>query len=69
MADVLVVAIFMSYISINGIIDNQLSVLTTAAKPVEIITTNGTTLLGGFYLFFFFCMYGLLISEVVSRSK
>ena len=68
MADVLVVAIFMAYIGFNGIIGNQLDQLTEAAKPVEIFTTNGTHLLGGFYLFLFFCISSLLLSETITRK-
>ena len=68
MADVLVVAIFMAYIGFNGIIGNQLDQLTEAAKPVEIFTTNGTQLLGGFYLFLFFCVSSLLFSEIITRK-
>lgn len=68
MADVLVVAIFMAYIGFNGIIGNQLDQLTEAAKPVEIFTTNGTHLLGGFYLFLLFCISSLLLSEIITRK-
>ncbi len=68
MADVLVVAIFMAYIGFNGIIGNQLDVLTESAKPVEIFTTNGTQLLGGFYLFLLFCISSLILSEIFTRK-
>ncbi|NOR33764.1 MAG: paraquat-inducible protein A, partial [Bacteroidales bacterium] len=68
MADVLVVAIFMAYIGFNGIIGSQLDQLTESAKPVEIFTTNGTQLLGGFYLFLFFCLSSLLLSEIITRK-
>ncbi len=68
MADVLVVAIFMAYIGFNGIIGSQLDQLTEAAKPVEIFTTNGTQLLGGYYLFLLFCISSLLLSEIFTRK-
>ena len=68
MADVLVVAIFMAYIGFNGIIGSQLDQLTLSARPVEIFTTNGTKLLGGFYLFLLFCMSSLLLSEMITRK-
>ena len=68
MADVLVVAIFMAYIGFNGIIGSQLDQLTESAKPVEIFTTNGTQLLGGFYLFLLFCISSLLLSEIFTRK-
>ncbi len=68
MADVMVVAIFMAYIGFDGIIGNQLDVLSESAKPVEIFTTNGTHLLGGFYLFLLFCISSLLLSEIFTRK-
>jgi len=68
MADVFVVAIFMAYIGFNGIIGSQLDQLTQAARPVEIFTTNGTRLLGGFYLFLIFCISSLLLSEMITRK-
>jgi hypothetical protein len=68
MADVMVVAIFMAYIGFNGIIGSQLDDLTLSAKPVEIFTTNGTRLLGGFYLFLLFCISSLALSEILIRK-
>ncbi len=68
MADVMVVAIFMAYIGFNGIIGSQLDELTASAKPVEIFTTNGTRLLGGFYLFLLFCLSSLALSEILIRK-
>lgn len=68
MADVVVVALFMAYVGFNGIIGSQLDQLTQAAKPVEIFTTNGTQLLGGFYLFLLFCISSLLLSEMITRK-
>ena len=68
MADVMVVALFMAYVGFNGIIGSQLDQLTQSAKPVEIFTTNGTHLLGGFYLFLLFCISSLLLSEMITRK-
>jgi len=68
MADVIVVAIFMAYIGFNGIVSSQLKNLSDHAKPVEILSTNGTHLVGGFYLFLFFCLSSLLLSEVLVRK-
>ena len=66
MADVMVVAIFMAYIGFNGIVGNQLEQLREGSGPVEIITSNGTQLLSGFYLFLSYCLLGLLLSERLS---
>jgi hypothetical protein len=68
MADVMVVAIFMAFIGFNGIIGSQLDTLSESAKPVEIFTTNGTKLLGGFYLFLMFCISSLVLSEILVRK-
>ncbi|MDF1575572.1 MAG: paraquat-inducible protein A [Bacteroidales bacterium] len=69
MADVMVVAIFMAYIGFNGIIGSQLDQLTELSEPVEIFTTNGTQLLGGFYLFLLFCVSSLVLSETITRKS
>lgn len=68
MADVMVVALFMAFIGFDGIIGNQLDILTESAKPVEIFSTNGTQLLGGFYLFLMFCISSLALSEILIRK-
>ena len=68
MADVMVVALFMAFIGFDGIIGNQLDILTESAKPVDIFTTNGTRLLGGFYLFLSFCISSLALSEILIRK-
>jgi hypothetical protein len=69
MADVMVVAIFMSYIGFNGIVGSQLDSLRESSHPVEIFTTNGTQLLGGFYLFLCFCVSSLALSEIMTRKS
>jgi hypothetical protein len=68
MADVMVVAIFMAYVGFDVIIGSQLDYLTESSKPVEIFTTNGTRLLGGFYLFLCFCLSSLGLSELLIKS-
>jgi len=69
MADVMVVAIFMAYIGFNGIVGNQLDMLRESSDTVEIFTTNGTRLLGGFYLFLTFVLSSLVLSEMITRTK
>jgi hypothetical protein len=69
MADVMVVAIFMAYVGFDGIIGSQLDYLTESSKPVEIFTTNGTGLLGGFYLFLCFCLTSLGLSELLNKTN
>jgi hypothetical protein len=69
MADVMVVAFFMTYVGFDGIIGSQLDYLRESSKPVEIFTTNGTQLLGGFYLFLCFCLSSLGLSELIQKSN
>jgi len=69
MADVMVVAIFMAYIGFNGIVGSQLNSLSQASKPIEILTTNGTQLQGGFYLFLFFCLASLFLSSALTKKS
>ncbi len=69
MADVMVVAIFMAYIGFNGIVGNQLDSLRQSTEAVEIFTTNGTKLLGGFYLFLSFVISSLILSEILTRKQ
>jgi len=67
MADVMVVAIFMAFIGFNGIVGNQLEQLREGAEPAKMITSNGTQLLSGFYLFLSYCLLGLLFSSRLSN--
>lgn len=60
MADVFVVAIFMAYIGFDGIISSQLSGFANANDSVDVLTTNGTTLELGFFMFLSFCLVSLL---------
>lgn len=68
MADVMVVAIFMAFIGFDGIIGSQMEQLKQASDQVHVLTTNGTQLLSGFYLFLLFCISSLLLSEILSRK-
>ena len=68
MADVMVVAIFMAYIGFNSIVGTQMNMLNRTSDAVEIFTTNGTELLGGFYLFLAFVISGLVMSEVLNKT-
>ena len=68
MADVMVVAIFMAYIGFNGIITSQLGKLSAASQELVILTTNGTSLLPGFYLFMTFALLALFLSGFLTRK-
>jgi hypothetical protein len=64
----MVVAIFMSYIGFNGIISSQFGQLRSAAQEVELLTTNGTSLQPGYYLFLTYTLLALFLSGFLSRK-
>ncbi|MGE0383398.1 MAG: paraquat-inducible protein A [Gammaproteobacteria bacterium] len=69
MADVMVIAMFMAYIGFNGIISSQLSRIGAAAPgQLEILTTNGTALRTGFYMFLSFCIASLLVASMLESA-
>lgn len=68
MADVMVVAIFMAYIGFNGIITSQFGKLSEAGQELVILTTNGTTLQPGYYLFLTYTLLALFLSGFLTRK-
>ncbi|MFA5858469.1 MAG: paraquat-inducible protein A [Elusimicrobiota bacterium] len=68
MADVMVVAIFMAYIGFDGIITSQLSELSSAGQELMILTTNGTSLQPGYYLFLTYTLLALFLSGYLTRT-
>jgi uncharacterized paraquat-inducible protein A len=68
MADVMVIAIFMAYIGFNGIITSQLGQLSSAGQELVILTTNGTSLQPGYYLFMAYTVLALSLSELLTRK-
>lgn len=69
MADVMVVAIFMAYIGFDGIISEQLKSLQGIAKSLELLTTNNSNLLFGFYAFTSFVIISLITSQKIKSVK
>jgi hypothetical protein len=65
MADVMVVAIFMAYIGFDALVANQLGSLRGASQAVAVLTTNGTSLEPGFYLFLSFVLASLMLSSAL----
>jgi hypothetical protein len=68
MADVMVVAIFMAYIGFNGIISSQFGQLSKASQELVIVTTNGTSLQPGYYLFVTYAVLALFFSGFLDRK-
>lgn len=69
MADVLIVAIFMAYIGFNGIITSQLGELSTIDPDMTLLTTNGTTLQPGFYVFLAYTLLAILLTGFIGRTS
>jgi len=69
MADVMVVSIFMAYLGLDGVIDNELKILEAQSDPINVITTNGTQLQVGFFLFLGFVFSSFVLSVLVGKSR
>ena len=69
MADVFVVSIFMAYLGLDGVVNNEMRSLESMQDPVNIITTNGTRLETGFFLFLGFVVTSFVLSILVEKSK
>jgi len=65
MADVIVIAIMMTYIGLNGLLETQLAGLNVKSDFLTIITTNNTALQPGFIIFISFVLYGLILSTIL----
>jgi hypothetical protein len=65
MADVIVIAIMMTYIGLNGLLETQLANLNVKSDFLTIITTNNTALQPGFIVFISFVLYGLILSTIL----
>ncbi|MCX2480190.1 paraquat-inducible protein A [Pedobacter sp. MC2016-15] len=65
MADVIVIAIMMTYIGLNGLLERQLAGLNVKSDFLTIITTNNTALQPGFIIFISFVLYGLILSTIL----
>ncbi|RUM75318.1 MAG: hypothetical protein DSZ12_03925 [Sulfurovum sp.] len=68
MADVMVVSIFMAYLGLDGVVGNELEHLEKQSQPMNIITTNGTHLEIGFFLFLGFVLTSFVLSSLVEKS-
>ena len=67
MADVLIVAIFMAFLSLQKIIDAQLDGMGEISK-INTVSTNYTNLQEGFTFFLCFTLAGMIYSEVLKRD-
>lgn len=65
MADVIVIAVLMTYIGLNGLLESQLAFLNIKSDDLTIITTNNTALQPGYIIFISFVLYGLILSTIL----
>ncbi len=66
MADVMALAIFMSFVAFNGLIGSAMSSLKGPGAEL-VIPTDSSKILPGFYLFVGFCMANLWLSKKLER--
>ncbi|MDF9798539.1 hypothetical protein OKW21_003802 [Catalinimonas alkaloidigena] len=67
MADVYVIAIFMSYVGFQGILEDQLAIMNVETDALVSISTNKTSLQPGFILFIAFVLFSLLLSVILKK--
>lgn len=65
MADVIVIAILMVYIGLNGLLESQLNNLNIKSDLLTVITTNNTALQPGYIIFICFVLFGLILSTIL----
>jgi hypothetical protein len=67
MADVMALAIFMSFVAFNGLIANTMGGLKQTSVDLA-IPTDSSKILPGYYLFIGFCMASLFLSKKLERG-
>lgn len=65
MADVIVIAILMAYIGLNGLLESQLAHLKIPAESLTLISTHNTALQPGYIIFIAFVLFGLVLSTIL----
>jgi len=69
MADVMVLAIFMSFIAFNGVIESGMGgIRGEPAVQQLVLPTNSSTILPGYYLFIGFCLASIFLSRKLERG-
>jgi hypothetical protein len=67
MADVMVLAIFMSFVAFNSLIGSAMNGLGDAVGQLA-IPTNSSKILPGYYLFIGFCLASIILSKKLERG-
>jgi hypothetical protein len=69
MADVMVLAIFMSFVAFNGVIGSAFDSLRAVPTVQQVlIPTNASRILPGYYLFVGFCVSSILLSKKLEHG-
>ncbi len=69
MADVMVLAIFMSFVAFNGVIESGMGGMRgVPAIQQLVIPTNSSTILPGYYLFIGFCVASIYLSKKLEHG-
>ena len=69
MADVMALAIFMSFVAFNGVIESGMGSIRTAPAVQElVIPTNSSRILPGYYLFVGFCLASIYLSKKLEHG-
>jgi uncharacterized paraquat-inducible protein A len=69
MADVMVLAIFMSFVAFNGVIGSAFDGLRSVPNVQQVlIPTNASKILPGYYLFVGFCVGSIVLSRRLQRG-
>jgi hypothetical protein len=69
MADVMVLAIFMSFVAFNGVIEGGMGGMRSLPQVQQlVIPTNSSTILPGYYLFVGFCVASIYLSKKLERG-
>lgn len=66
MADVMVVAILMTFIGFNGIVTSKLETMNYRDLPITSISTTNTTVQPGYIIFISFVIYSFVLSAILA---
>ena len=69
MADVFVIAIIMAFIGFEGIVTDQLNQLKSISESVDVLTTNNSSVLFGFFSFTAFVVVSIVISHRIHKER
>ncbi len=69
MADVFVVAIFMSYIGFYGLLNSQLGAMAGTSESMTIETVNYSKFSPGIIFFTMYCIFSIVLSMMIHRRK